>query len=254
MKKRFIITGVITLLAVLNLVPANAEIKGSPTLTPSPPTPSAPPTPPAEYLEVIKLLKKQLELSEKKFNQTLKIHDSITGNGVKHVLPHNLKHFLQNPKLMYPEVRNIYNSHTLMIHSNPSELLYNKYIVPTFHQEGYGNLKALKEMHKEISTRLRYRGVIARAVSLQALQNTEKRFERIANLLDTTGKTQDLKEATKLQAELKYMLAMIRNESIKVQMIRNFFNNEADLINRQKTRIYIPASTRQGSIPTIKFQ
>ncbi|WP_254492562.1 type IV secretion system protein [Bartonella sp. B1099] len=249
MKRRFIITAMITLLEMLNLAPANADadIKQQDSI---PQLQSQPPS--KKNLEIIELLKKQIELSKKKSSETLKIHDSITGNGIKKALPNENQYFLNNLASIYPKVQNAYQTATFTINRHTLPSFYH-YTVRAYDEEELRDIKPIDEMRTKINTRIRYKGVIARALSLQALQDVDKRFERIANLLDTTGKMQSLKEATKLQAELKYMLAMIQNESVKMQMIRNFFNNEENLIKMQKARIYLIASLRLWQMPTIKF-
>ncbi|UNF45336.1 hypothetical protein MNL06_07330 [Bartonella krasnovii] len=259
MKKTSIVIGNIIFWVMLNIAPANAGITVS--FAPPPETVSCdpPPTKPIiskEYLDTINnLLNKHIELNQKKIDKTIKIHDSITGNRVKRVLPSGMDYFLEDPESIYPNISQGQLLHTFpapnaKVRDAPS--FYKTYIYDSYSQEGI-HLKPIKEMHEEISTRIKYQGAIARAVSLQALQDTEKRFEKISHLLNATGKTQDLKETTKLQAELKYMLTMIQNESIKVRMIGNFFNNENDLIKRQRIRIFLPASTQGRQMPTIKF-
>ncbi|WP_144752474.1 type IV secretion system protein [Bartonella saheliensis] len=272
MKKISIIIGIIILLGMPNLAPANENTvvshkSSSPdSLAKVTQQPASPPqsAPSAEYLQLIELLKKreiigllnkQLELSKTKFEQTSKIHGSIMGNGVKHVFPSEPRYLLEAPATLYPKAKIRYIAYSLYDVLDTAKNLYDDYVYPTYLGEGYDRLKGINEMHKEIDTRIRYRGIIARAVGLQALDNTEKRFEKIASLLDAKGKTQDLKEATKLQAELRYMLTMIRNESIKIQMIRNFFNSERDLINKQRSRIYVPGSSlRKTAMPSIRIQ
>ncbi|WP_330168324.1 type IV secretion system protein [Bartonella grahamii] len=252
MRKILIITGMITLLGMINLTLTSNFSWGSGTQDLTVKIPSS--VLKEEYLKLFKLLEKKTELSKKQLDETLKIYDSITGNRVtKKILPKDdILYFLQSPQSIYPKPQPIYNILTYGMHRNSMVYFY-RYIYGILMNEKYHIPTPLKQMNTEINTRLKYRGAIAKAISLQALQHAEKRFERITNLLNATNKTQDLKEAAKLQVELKYMLAMIQNESIKIQMVRNLINNEKAIIDTQRVRIYLPALKLNQTMPTIRF-
>ncbi|WP_330169331.1 type IV secretion system protein [Bartonella grahamii] len=254
MRKILIITGMITLLGMINLTLTSNFSWGSGTQDSTVQIPVS--VLKEEYLQLFKLLEKKTELSKKQLDETLKIYDSITGNRVtKKILPKDdILYFLQNPQSIYPKPQPIYNVLTYGMHSSSMPLFYKHYIYSILVNEKYHIPTPLKQMNTEINTRLKYRGAIAKAISLQALQHAEKRFERITNLLNTTNKTQDLKEAAKLQAELKYMLAMIQNESIKIQMVKNLINSEKAIIDTQRVRIYLPALKSNQTMPAIRFQ
>ncbi|WP_375674144.1 type IV secretion system protein, partial [Bartonella sp. CL32QHWL-2] len=95
--------------------------------------------------------------------------------------------------------------------------------------------------------------VIDKAVSLQVFQEIENRFLQIANMLTILDKMTDLKGGTEMQMRMKGVLAMIQNETAKLQMIAHARNIEKTLINRliRKRNVQILGSMNK-QMPTIR--
>lgn len=103
------------------------------------------------------------------------------------------------------------------------------------------NFRALNSLNSHtirasINARSQYAAIVDKAVSLQTFQEAENRFSQITQLLMEIDKTEDLKSIAELQARMKSMLAMIQNETAKLQMIVHLRNAEQALINQQKQK------------------
>ncbi|WP_273719615.1 MULTISPECIES: type IV secretion system protein [Bartonella] len=236
MKKRFIITGIIILLGTLNLAPANANV--TVTFQPSPSQnspvisqPAPPPSPalPTEYLEIInllkkgeivELLKKQLELKKEQLSQTEKAYQSITKS--QKTGPHKTdfsSFFLKEPELIYNE----------QMLSRPS---YQKVLEDENKISG-----AFDQVGKSIFARLQFVSTLDKALTLKAFQNIKDRFQYLENLFDELQTKENLKDIADLQAHIDGALAMIQNESIKMQMVAHIRNAEQSLIKRKRREL-----------------
>ncbi|WP_455480641.1 type IV secretion system protein [Bartonella sp. B12(2025)] len=186
--------------------------------TPPKKTPPKKPSPPQHYVELISLVKKQLE-------QTEKIHKSITENrnfGTKKLGAVQTDHssfFLKNPQL-------VYNKSTHPTISASLTNILQEEEIPT----------SVRESRDSIDKRLQHAAAVDKAVSLQTFQETENRFKQISELVKQINTTADLKGIAELQARIKGMLAMIQNEATKLQMVAHSRNAEQALINQQKQK------------------
>ncbi|WP_208433282.1 type IV secretion system protein [Bartonella taylorii] len=230
MKKRFIITGMITLLGMLNLAPAYAnDASISVSSTSSSPAAVSPPAPSAEYLELIKLLrkgeiiellKKQLALKKEQLSQTEKTYQAITKN--QKTAPQKIdfsSFFLKEPE-------SLYKSDKLSRESYQKVLEEENKISGTFDQVG-----------NSIFARLEFISTLDKALTLKTFENVEDRFKYLKELFDKLQTKENLKDIADLQAHIDGSLAMIQNESIKMQMVAHLRNAERSLIKRKRREL-----------------
>ncbi|QEE12886.1 hypothetical protein MNL01_08215 [Bartonella krasnovii] len=256
MKKRFVITGIIVLLTMLNLTPSNAEVKVEFGPSPAPSSPFPPQisssTLSLDYTkitEIIDLLNKQIEENKKQIKKTQEINQSITGNRIQTpTIGEKTKQsfFLHDPHLIfiYPALE------------EPSQKISNPQLVRLFRkinsEEKDIFRRAAHDLRVEFNQRLKYNSIIAKATSLKTLQDAEKRFTYIVNLLNNINKTKDLREASELQVRIKNMLAMLQNESAKLEMVRSLNDNEMIFSDMQKQAVYKRFYNSQyNKMPTI---
>ncbi|WP_273720587.1 MULTISPECIES: type IV secretion system protein [unclassified Bartonella] len=169
------------------------------------------PTTPQHYLEIIELLKQQLK-------QTQETHQSITKNrelGVKQA--DHTSFFLKKPELIYDEdkVSDI---------SASIKDIFLKENAPT----------SVRESRDTITKRIQYATSADKAVSLKTFQDAEDRFKQLLELLEKINKTTDLKSIADLQAHITGMVALIQNETAKLQMVNYSHNAERAFISQQK--------------------
>ncbi|WP_375703227.1 type IV secretion system protein [Bartonella sp. AD13SXNS] len=176
------------------------------------------PSMPQYYIEIIQLIKQQLE-------QARKTHQSITGNrqfDIKNPAELQTDHssfFLKNPEI-------IYNKNIHLAISQSLESVLKEEEIPV----------SIRESRDSINKRIQYATAIDKIVSLQTFQETENRFNQISELLKKINTTTDLKSIAELQAHIKGMLAMIQNETTKLQMVAYSRNTERALISQQKQK------------------
>ncbi|MBB5074514.1 type IV secretion system protein VirB5 [Bartonella callosciuri] len=122
-------------------------------------------------------------------------------------------------------------------------------------KENYLRDKPLNEARELIDERFQYATLIDKVVTLRTFEETENRFEQITKLLIDLDKLNDLKGIVELRLRMKNMLAMIKNEKIKLQMFVHLRNSEQALINRlkRKRNVQILGSVNK-QLPTIRSQ
>ncbi|WP_254475099.1 type IV secretion system protein [Bartonella sp. B1098] len=196
-------------------------------------TPKQPVINPRELLEVVK---KQLE-------EVKKIHESITGS----------------QKLDTKKLKNIQTDHGSFFLKNP-ELLYNRDKPSALSTSLENILKeeeipaSIHEFSNFINKRIQYAAITDKAVSLKTFQEANNRFQKIQELLNKIKTTKDLKSIAELQAHVIGMLAMLQNETAKLQMVAHLRNAEYTLIKQQKDRHNIKIfNSKNTKMPTIKF-
>ncbi|WP_375687978.1 MULTISPECIES: type IV secretion system protein [unclassified Bartonella] len=229
MKKRFIITGMITLLGMINLTLTSNFSWGSGTQGSTVKSSFLK----AEYLEIIKLLEQQIKTNENQIENAKKIHQSITGNRIqKPTIGENKNSFIQDLSSIYPKTQTNYQNIT----TEELKKRFNEIILEekrySFQHLPYDKIR------ETINTRLKYSGIVEKAVSFQTFQDAENRFKQMNDFLDKINKTKDLKEVFELQTRIKTMSAMIQNEYTKLQMVRNLSDDEETLIEIQKRKLY----------------
>ncbi|PIT67778.1 type IV secretion system protein [Bartonella tribocorum] len=198
---------------------------------------------------VVELLKKQIEVQTEQLEKMMDINSAISGYviGDRLTLPNNMDYFFQNPQVIYPIPRRHYHFSTHGIHSKIIDFMRdinNK-------ENSYWSDSWIRE---KINRRLKYNGIVAKAVSLRAFQDVEKRFIQIADSLKQISNTKNVIESSELQLHIKNMLAMIKNESVKLKMVRDLSENEGNLINIQRRKLYgkmVDSSNR--NIPFIRL-
>lgn len=187
------------------------------------------PTTPQHYLEIIELLKKQLE-------QTQKTHQSITENrqlGVEQT--DYTSFFLKNPELVYNE------DEISDISASVKNILQKENT-------------SIQESRDTINKRMQYAIVADKAVSLKTFQDAEDRFKQIAELIEKINTTADLKGIAELQARMKGVQAMIQNEATKLQMVNYSRNAEQALIKQKKYKRNMNIlNSKNTKMPNIKF-
>ncbi|CDO47599.1 TrwJ1 protein [Bartonella henselae] len=147
-----------------------------------------------------------------------KIYKSITGKrNLGIVVEDSTSFFLKNPQYIYDPDKSSGMSSSVR---------------SVLQKEQISN--SISEARKAIERRQQYATVVDKAVSLQTFQEAENRFKQIIKVLASVEKTKDLKDIAELQAHLKKKLAMIQNESAKLQMVAHLRNTEQGLINQQK--------------------
>ncbi|WP_375614000.1 type IV secretion system protein [Bartonella sp. AP153HLJHH] len=262
MKKRFIITGMITLLGMINLAHANnvdgnhvggnvrlnllrAQILLESDTKQNSPAPSPPPALPAEYLELIKLLKKgeiielfkkQLELKKEQLSQTEKTYQAITNS--QKTNPKQIdfsSFFLKEPESFYKSDKLSRESYQKVLEDE------NKVSGP------------FDQMGKTISERLQFASILDKAITLKSFENVENRFQYLKNLFNELQTKENLKDIADLQAHIDGSLAMIQNEFIKVQMVAHLRNAEKSLIKRKRRELDIKIFDHEKKgMPTIR--
>ncbi|WP_375704879.1 type IV secretion system protein [Bartonella sp. AA85SXKL] len=246
MKKRFIITGMITLWGMINLAHANnvdgnhvggnvrlnllrAQILSESDTKQS--SPASPPQPalPAEYRElidllkkgeIIELLKKQLALKKEQLSQTEKTYQAITKS--QKTEPQKIdfsSFFLKEPESLYKR-------------DELSRESYQKLL-----QEEDKISGSFDKMGKAISGRLQFASILDKAVSLETVEKIKDRFQYLANLLGEIKTKKNLKDIADLQAHIDGSLAMIQNEFIKMEMITHLRKAEQSLIKKKRREI-----------------
>ncbi|UNE54101.1 type IV secretion system protein [Bartonella machadoae] len=178
-----------------------------------------------EIKAIVDLLNEQLALNKALLEQKEKIYTSITGSrtNAKQVIDEGL--YLPNPHLIYNETE-----HT--------KVLRNKSKVQDIVKEENNLLTNQSHARTSTNQRLKHAVAIDKAVSLQTFHETEERFTKIKKMLEETGKTQDLKSMLEMQAHIHGMRAMIKNESIRLQMVAHFRNAEQALIKQRKRALH----------------
>ncbi|WP_336278601.1 type IV secretion system protein [Bartonella sp. CB175] len=214
------------------LFPSASTKKASP-----PPKPAPPPSNPKQ--DIIKLIKQHLELNRKQLSQIEKIHESITENkGLGTTQINKNSFFLKNPQSIYSK------------NQNPEILVFLKNIL----KEESSN-DSINDARTSIDERSQYAAAIDKAVSLQAFQTTENRFNNILELVKKIDETKNLKGIAELQARIKAKLAMIQNENAKLQMVAHLRNAEQALINQQKHKRNMRIlNSKNTAMPTIRLR
>ncbi|WP_375642750.1 MULTISPECIES: type IV secretion system protein [unclassified Bartonella] len=250
MKKRFIITGMITLLGIINLTLTSNFSWGSGTQGSTAQIPS--PISKAEYLKIIDLLKQQIKVTEDQIENAEKIHQSITGN--KKIKRDELSKFLLQHSPFYPSPHKTYKG---LYSKNFKGHSYFEHLITEVNGDEWRVILPFVQhniLYDRLNKRLQYSGIIDKAVSLQTFQDAENRFTQIAGFLKDIDETKDLREVFELQTRIRNMSAMLQNEYTKLQMVRNLSNNEEFLIEMQKRilykRVMNNALTR---VPQIRF-
>lgn len=252
MKKQFVIIGMITFLAMLNLPLTSNFSWGSG---------NQDSTSKEEYLKIIDLLQQQIKENENQIENVKKVYQAIIGNKIAKPAIQDPRYFLKDPKYFLQKTLVIYPSpQKSYIGMKDHQFRNRAYIERLITSVNVEENRALflsfpqQRMHDIINTRLNYNGIIEKAVSLQAFQNAEERFTQIANFLNDITKTKDLREVFELQTRIRNMSSLLQNEYAKLQIVRNLSNNEETLIDIQKRMLYkkIINSANRG-IPDIKF-
>ncbi|MCZ2157910.1 conjugal transfer protein [Bartonella sp. 220] len=192
--------------------------------------------PPQHYVELINLIKQQLEINKKQFEQEQKIQSSImSGSKSKAIKTDHTSFFLKNPELIYKNGQ-----------PNISALL-----AGILQEEEIST--SIRQSRNSIGQRIQYATAIDKAIGLQTFQETENRFKQISELVEQINTTTDLKSIAELQARIKGMLAMIQNEATKLQMVAYSRKAEQALINQQKQkRNMIILNSENKGMPTIR--
>ncbi|WP_208431347.1 type IV secretion system protein [Bartonella doshiae] len=193
-------------------------------------------SPPQHYTEIINLIKQQLEVSKKQFEQAQKTNNSIMSDQKsKLTQADHSSFFLKNPELVYKNGQ-----------SDISALLTN-----ILQEEEIS--ASIRESRNSIGKRIQYATAIDKAVSLKTFQETENRFQQISKLVEQINTTVDLKSIAELQARIKGMLAMVQNEATKLQMVAHSRNAEQALISQQKQKRNMQILNSQNrEMPIIK--
>ncbi|GAA5111648.1 type IV secretion system protein [Bartonella jaculi] len=252
MRKLFIIIGVIAFIGILNSTRAFAWSEWNWGWHPKPKASQQKPSSEHEYLQIIDLLKKQLEVSQKQLKKAEEMHRSLTGTRTKSKEPgeDDGSFYFRNPQFIYDK-------------DKQKDIFGNNKITGTDVISQEFNRIARSELYPQDSTTSAVRNMINRrkqyaefmdkTVALQVFKEIENRFQQIANMLVTFDQMKDLKGVTELQMRMKGTLAMIQNETAKLHMIAHSRNIEQALISRlQRTRNVQILGSTNTQMPQIR--
>ncbi|WP_375638036.1 MULTISPECIES: type IV secretion system protein, partial [unclassified Bartonella] len=108
------------------------------------------------------------------------------------------------------------------------------------------------QVGNSIFARLEFISVLDKAITLRTFENVEKRFTYLKALFDELQTKENLKEIADLQAHIDGSLAMIQNESIKMQMVAHLRNAERSLIKRKRRELDMKIFDHEkNGMPTI---
>uniref|UniRef100_UPI0035D07A0D type IV secretion system protein n=1 Tax=Bartonella sp. TT119HLJHH TaxID=3243579 RepID=UPI0035D07A0D len=93
------------------------------------------------------------------------------------------------------------------------------------------------QMGKNLFARLQFFSVLDKAITLKTFENVENRFKYLEHLFDELQTKENLKDIADLQAHIDGSLAMIHNESIKMQMITHLRKAEQSLIKKKRREL-----------------
>ncbi|CDO49830.1 type IV secretion system protein [Bartonella tribocorum] len=173
-----------------------------------------------EYLEIIELLKKQLELKKQQLSQIEKTYQAITKSQNTRSQKIDFSSFLlQEPESLYKNDRLSRQSYQEVLEEEDK-------ISGNFDQ-----------MSKTISERLQSVPVLDKAMSLESFKNVESRFQYLKKLFDELETKENLKDIADFQAHIDGTLAMIQNESIKMEMVAYLRDAEHSLIKRKRREL-----------------
>ncbi|WP_375608918.1 MULTISPECIES: type IV secretion system protein [unclassified Bartonella] len=196
------------------------------------------PSPPSkEYLELIELLKKQIDLTGREILFAEGIHKALTKDKINdHRKVDYTSFFLKNPESIYDE-------------NERSNELYKQILENEERIFGSPN-----RMGPALFARLQHMSALDKAVTLQTFQAVENRSRYIIALLNALDKTDNVKEILDVQTIVEGTLTMIKNESIKLQMVAHLRDAERVLTKmyRRKIDMKIFNSTNKD-MPRIRF-
>ncbi|WP_273720586.1 type IV secretion system protein [Bartonella sp. ML71XJBT] len=185
-----------------------------------------------------------LDLIKNHLEKTNEIYSSISGTRTKskQIREDDGELFFLNPQLIYDN-----NKQTELGTKIPQ--LVKKMIK----DENYLRDSTVQDAREEIDERSQYAAIISKAISLHIFQEIENRFEKIAEMLLTLDKMTDLKGVEEMKMRMNGMLAMIQNESTKLQMVIHSHDIEKTLIQRlkRKRNVQILGSVNK-QMPTIR--
>ncbi|UNF43733.1 hypothetical protein MNL07_07660 [Bartonella krasnovii] len=265
MKKRFVITGIIILWGMVNLAYAvnHRDIDDlnpryrlfilRPQKTPAPPaappvvqppsTPAVKPTapspslsiPPEKYLEIIELLKKRLALKKEQLSKTEKAYQTITKSQTTGSTQIDMiDFFLEEPESLYKK----------------DQFSRESYKKVEEREKISGNFDA---MEKILFARSQLTSYQDKTMALKNFENVKKRFDYLKNLLNELPTKNNLKEIADLRTYIIGVLALIQNESIKMQMSTHLGNAEHKLIKFKKREMNLEFfSHEKKGMPTIR--
>ncbi|EJF89663.1 hypothetical protein ME1_00433 [Bartonella vinsonii subsp. arupensis OK-94-513] len=204
------------------------------------------PTPPQHYVDLIELIKQQLEINKQQLKKTEETHESVTQNRklgtnqLEAIKTDHTSFFLKDPQSIYNE-----NNYDIFVSKFKS-------LNDIIKEEKISN--SIDEARKSIEGRKQYAAIIDKVVSLRTFQESENRFKQISELVEQINVTTDLKGIAELQARIKGMLAMIQNETAKLQMVAHSRNAEQALISQQKQKRNMRIlNSKNKEMPTIRF-
>ncbi|WP_455481893.1 type IV secretion system protein [Bartonella sp. B35(2025)] len=122
--------------------------------------------------------------------------------------------------------------------------------------------KSASFLRQAIDQRRQYAATIDKAVSLSVLKEAGDHSNKLSELLNEINQASDLKDIVEIQARIQAQLAMIQNETIKLQTIAHLRNAEQELIDRlqrQRSKLIFRSNNNDPSkkgklkIPDIRY-
>ncbi|WP_375651266.1 type IV secretion system protein [Bartonella sp. OT172YNZD] len=96
---------------------------------------------------------------------------------------------------------------------------------------------SFEQIGKAISRRLQFASILDKAISLETFETVENRFKYLQHLLDEIQTKENLKDTADLQAHIDGSLAMIQNEFIKMEMVAHLRKAEQSLIKKKRREL-----------------
>ncbi|WP_375617139.1 type IV secretion system protein [Bartonella sp. AP58NXGY] len=196
-----------------------------------------PPPLPKEYLELIELLKEQIDLIGREILFAEDIHKALTKDKINdHRKVDYTNFFLKNPESIYDE-------------NERSNELYKQILENE--ERIFGNPK---QMGPALFARLQHMSALDKAVTLQTFQAAENRSRYIVALLDALDQADNVKKILDVQTIVEGTLTMIKNESIKLQMVAHLRDAERALTKMYKRKMDMKAfNSTNKDMPRIRF-
>ncbi|WP_375703226.1 type IV secretion system protein [Bartonella sp. AD13SXNS] len=205
------------------------------------------PPPISSFLDI---LNKQLDTTKKQLNETIKIHQSITGSRRDNIPRTNIgiNYYFQNPKFIYG--KSGFKESSFSENNITSKTTTMGDIIMS---QDLSHL-SVPEARQFIEKRSQYAAIVDKAVSLQVFGETESRFKKIENVFHMIEGPLDLKAVVELQSYMEGTLSIFENEAIKLQMVAHLRNAEQALIHQQKYKRNIKILHHQNKgMPQVKY-
>ncbi|MET3589183.1 hypothetical protein ABID23_000253 [Bartonella silvatica] len=206
----------------------------------------------------IDIAKYHMRIMQSSIENIQKIYQSLTG-------PRELgptrasmsSDYLPNPQLIYNS--NMFRGTDFTKDTTYSNFLYDSdvgdFTVGDLVLEEDVKYFSIPEIRRLVEERSQYASIADKAVSLQIFEQTENRFKYVESLLTDLPTLSDIKRVSELQAHLNGVVAVIKNEATKLQMVAHMRNAEQALISLQKYKRNVQIlNPKNIETPTVRYR